>query len=78
MNLLFNSRLEWSKYKAQFKLKGDIFAGGVTAVNGRFHPGDEVVLVREEAVVGVGVAQIASSLLKESQRGRVVKVRHRG
>ena len=62
----------------QFKLKGDIFAGGVTAVNGRFHPGDEVVLVREEAVVGVGVAQIASSLLKESQRGRVVKVRHRG
>ena len=61
-----------------FKLKGDIFAGGIKTIKGRFQPGDEVVLVRNEEVVGVGVAQIASSLMGQSPRGRVVKVRHRG
>ena len=61
-----------------FQLKGDIFAGGVKSVKGIFQPGDEVVLVRDGEVVGVGVAQISSILMGQSRRGRVVKVRHRG
>ena len=60
-----------------FKFKGDLFAGGIKEVRGLFQPGDEVALVRDETVVGVGVARLSSALLERSPRGLAVKVRHR-
>jgi archaeosine synthase len=56
--------------------KGNIFAVGVLDADPEIRIGDDVVVLREEELVGVGVALMNPREMKESQRGEAVHTRH--
>jgi archaeosine synthase len=56
--------------------KGNIFAVGVLDADPLIRIGDDVVVIGDEEVVGVGVAQMNPKEMKESQRGEAVHMRH--
>jgi len=60
-----------------FDVKGSLFAVGVEDADPAIRTGDEVALVRNGAVVGVGVAVMGGREMVEMRRGEAVKVRHR-
>lgn len=59
-----------------FAPKGNIFAVGVLDADSDIRVGDDVVVLRNEELVGVGVAQMNPEEMKESQRGEAVRIRH--
>jgi archaeosine synthase len=59
-----------------FTPKGNIFAVGVLNADSDIRVGDDVVVVRNDELVGVGVAQMNPEEMKESQRGEAVRIRH--
>jgi len=58
-------------------VKGSLFAVGVEDADPAIRAGEEVALVRDGAVVGVGVAMMGGREMVEMRRGEAVKVRHR-
>ncbi len=58
-------------------LTGDLFAPGVRDADRSIRIGDSVVLLREEALAGVGEAVLPGPLMTELGRGLAVRVRHR-
>lgn len=59
-----------------FYLQGSLFAVGVEYASEGIRIGDDVVLRHSDEVRGVGVAQMSSMEMIESERGEAVKVRH--
>ena len=59
-----------------FKPKGNIFAVGVADADRDIRIGDDVVVLREEELVGVGVAAMSPKEMVESDRGEAVRIRH--
>jgi archaeosine synthase len=59
-----------------FEPKGSIFAVGVKDADDEIRIGDDVVVLRDEELVGVGVAQMNPDEMVESNRGEAVKIRH--
>jgi archaeosine synthase len=60
-----------------FDVKGSLFAVGVEDADPAIRAGEEVALVRDGAVAGVGVAMMGGREMVEMRRGEAVKVRHR-
>ena len=60
-----------------FELKGSLFAVGVVDADHRIRTGDEVAIMRNGAIAGVGVATMGGREMVEMRRGEVVKVRHK-
>jgi len=59
-----------------FHLQGSLFAVGIESASEEIRIGDDVVLRHGGEVRGVGVAQMSSIEMIESERGEAVKVRH--
>lgn len=60
-----------------FDLGGNLFAVGVTDADRCIRAGDEVVIVRNEGVEGVGVAAMSGEEMVLCKRGEAVRVRHK-
>ncbi len=60
-----------------FPLKGDIFAVGVTAVDGEVRSGDSVAVLQGGKVVAAGFARMAAGEMLAMRRGVAVDVRHK-
>ncbi|NIP34750.1 MAG: hypothetical protein GWN18_07355 [Thermoplasmata archaeon] len=60
-----------------FDLRGDLFAVGVLDADPGIRPGEEVAVLRNEEVTGVGVARMASAEMLAARRGVAVAVRHK-
>jgi len=59
-----------------FMPSGTVFAVGVLKAGEDIRPGDEVVIIHEGRLRGVGVAVMGGPEMAESDRGAAVKVRH--
>jgi len=59
-----------------FYPQGSVFAVGVDGADARIRIGDDVVVRRGKEVRAVGVAEMASGEMIESERGVAVRVRH--
>jgi archaeosine synthase len=59
-----------------FEPKGSIFAIGVKDADDDIRIGDDVVVLRDNELVGVGVAQMSPDEMVDSDRGEAVKIRH--
>ena len=66
----------WVDVYADFSLKGSVLAPGVKDADEGIRIGDEVVVRRQGKAVGVGVALMNGSEMKESRHGEAVNVRH--
>ncbi|HEY0196444.1 MAG TPA: DUF5591 domain-containing protein [Methanobacterium sp.] len=61
-----------------FDLKTNtLFAPGVVDAHPNILPGDEVVILRQEEVVGVGKTVLSGQEMKKAVKGVAVRVRHR-
>ncbi len=56
--------------------KGNIFAVGVKDADENIRIGDDVVVLRDKELVGVGVAVMSPEEMIESDRGEAVRIRH--
>jgi archaeosine synthase len=64
--------------KINFELKTNtLFSPGVTEADPDIIPGDEVVILRDGEVVGVGKAILSGEEMKRASKGIAVKIRHR-
>jgi len=64
--------------KINFELKTNtLFSPGVTEADPDIIPGDEVVILKDEGVVGVGKAILSGEEMKRASKGIAVKIRHR-
>ncbi|HTX60817.1 MAG TPA: DUF5591 domain-containing protein [Methanobacterium sp.] len=61
-----------------FELKTNtIFAPGIVDAHSKIIPRDEVVIIREGDVVGVGKAMLNGQEMKKAEKGVAVRIRHR-
>ena len=60
-----------------FELKGSLFAVGVSDADASIRAGEEVAIMRNGKIVGVGVASMGGREMVEMRRGEAVKVRHK-
>ncbi len=65
-------------FQGDFEIKktGSLFAAGIEDADGDVRPGDEVVVMRGEELVGCGVAQMTADEMKHLGRGIGVNLRH--
>jgi len=67
----------WVEIYTDFTLKGSVFAPGVKDADESIRIGDEVIIVRNRKVCGVGIALMNGKEMKESDHGEAIKTRHR-
>ncbi|MCK5458648.1 MAG: hypothetical protein KAI20_02050 [Thermoplasmatales archaeon] len=67
----------WVEIYDDFTLAGSVFAPGIKNADGHIRIGEEVIVVRNEVVTGVGVAQMNGKEMKELNYGEAVKTRHK-
>jgi archaeosine synthase len=60
-----------------FDLGGNLFAVGVNSADPAIRTGDEVAIVRNGQLEGVGVAAMSGPEMAMSKRGEAVRVRHK-
>jgi archaeosine synthase len=60
-----------------FELKGSLFAVGVMDADPSIRTGEEVAIMRNGKIAGVGVAMMGGREMVEMRRGEAVKVRHK-
>ena len=60
-----------------FELKGSLFAVGVQDADDSIRAGEEVAIIRNGSIAGVGVAMMGGREMVEMRRGEAVKVRHK-
>jgi archaeosine synthase len=60
-----------------FELKGSLFAVGVSDADPNIRAGEEVAIMRNGKIAGVGVAMMGGREMVEMRRGEAVKVRHK-
>ena len=60
-----------------FKLKGSVFAPGIKNADKNIRIGDEVIIIQNNKINSVGVAQMNGFEMIESNYGEAIKVRHK-
>jgi len=75
--ILAESGKYWVKIHDDFTLKGSVFAPGVTDADESIRISDEVVVLKNNNLCAVGVAQMNGNEMRESTHGEAVKIRHR-
>ena len=75
--ILADSGKYWVRIHDGFILKGSVFAPGVEDADKSIRIGDEVVILRNNKLCAVGVAQMNGDEMKESSHGETIKIRHR-
>jgi archaeosine synthase len=60
-----------------FKLKGSVFAPGIKNADKKIRIGDEVIIIQNNKINSVGVAQMNGIEMIESNYGEAIKVRHK-
>jgi len=66
----------WVEIYDDFTLKGSVFAPGIKDADESIRIGDEVIILKNKKLYGVGVAQMNGKEMKESNKGEAVKTRH--
>ena len=66
----------WVDIYDDFILKGSLFAPGVKNADSMIRIGDEVIILQNKKLIGVGVAQMNGEEMKERSKGEAVKIRH--
>ena len=74
---LADSGRYWVEIYDDFTLKGSVFAPGVKDADESIRIGDDVVVMKNNKICGVGVAIMNGKEMKESQYGEAIKIRHR-
>ncbi|KYK23013.1 hypothetical protein AYK21_03245 [Thermoplasmatales archaeon SG8-52-2] len=74
---LFDSNKFWVDIYDDFEIIGSIFAPGVKNADEEIRIGDEVIVLKNEKLVAVGVAQMNGEEMKNSNHGEAIKVRHK-
>ena len=72
-----NSGQYWVEIYDDFQLKGSVFVPGVKDADETIRVGDEVIVIKNNKLFAVGVAQMNGDEMKKSSQGEAVKVRHR-
>ena len=67
----------WVEIYDDFDLKGSVFAPGVKNADEQVRIGDEVVVLRNKKLAGVGVAMMNGYDMIQLKYGEAVKMRHR-
>ena len=75
-DILRQAQQYWVEIDTSFQLKGSVFAPGVLNADSRIRIGDEVCIIQNNTVEGVGVAQMPGSEMITAQYGEAVKLRH--
>ena len=75
--VLAESGRYWVKIHDDFTLKGSVFAPGITDADESIRISDEVVVLKNNKLCAVGVAQMNGNEMRESTHGEAVKNRHR-
>jgi archaeosine synthase len=60
-----------------FILKGSVFAPGVTSADKNIRIGDEVLIIQNNELIAVGVAQMNGEEMISRSHGEAVKIRHK-
>lgn len=74
---IFKFKKYWIEIFDDFNLKGSVFAPGVKDSDESIRIGDEVIVLINEELAAVGVAQMNGEEMKSSTYGEAVKIRHR-
>ena len=74
--ILHQAHQYWVEIDKSFHLKGSVFAPGVLDADLYIRIGDEVCIIQNDAVQGVGVAQMPGREMIAAQHGEAVKLRH--
>jgi archaeosine synthase len=67
----------WVEIFDDFELKGSVFAPGVKNADEQIRINDDVIVLRNKKLAGVGVALMNGYDMKQSSYGEAVKMRHR-
>jgi archaeosine synthase len=67
----------WVEIYNDFTVRGSIFAPGIKNADESIRIGDEVIVIQDHEICGVGVAQMNGTEMKENTRGEAVKIRHK-
>ena len=73
--ILSEKNAYWVKIH-DFTPKGNIFAVGVKDADENIRIGDDVIVQKDDELVGVGVAQMNPEEMVKSDRGEAVRIRH--
>ncbi|MEM0492350.1 MAG: archaeosine synthase subunit alpha [Candidatus Thermoplasmatota archaeon] len=73
---LYNTGVYWVSADDDFPLKGSLLSPGVKDADPCIRIDDEVVVVRDDIVYAVGVAQMNGLEMIESEKGEAVRIRH--
>ena len=74
---LLKSNDYWVEIYDDFELVGSVFAPGVKNTDKKIRKGDEVIVIKNNKLAGVGVAQMNGQEMKSLNYGEAVKIRHR-
>ena len=67
----------WVKIFDDFSLVGSVFSPGIADADRNIRCGDEVVVIQQNKLCGVGVAMMNGRDMAELHYGEAVKIRHR-
>jgi archaeosine synthase len=74
---LFDSKNHWVEIYDDFTLKGSVLAPGVKNADSSIRIGEEVIVIKNNKLIGVGVAEMNGEEMIKLNYGVAVKVRHR-
>lgn len=74
---LFKSNEYWVEIFDDFELIGSVFAPGIKNTDKKIRKGDDVVLIKNKKLAGVGVAQMSGQEMISLNYGEAVKIRHK-
>ena len=70
-----------NKYKVEiyddFSLEGSVFAPGIKNADSSIRIGDEVIIIQDKKLRGVGVAKLNGNEMMKLNYGEAVKIRHK-
>jgi archaeosine synthase len=73
---------EFKKYFVKihddFEIKGSILAPGIYDADKKIRIGDEVIIIKNNKLTAVGIAQMNGATMIKSSYGEAVKIRHKG
>ena len=73
---MLESKKYWAEIYDDFTLKGSVFAPGLKDCDESIRIGDEVAILRNKKLCGVGVALMNGEEMKQNNHGEAIKVRH--
>lgn len=72
-----DTKTYWIEIYDDFTLKGSVFAPGVKSADSKIRIGDETIVLKNNNLCAVGVAQMSGREMTEATHGEAVKIRHR-